>query len=135
MKIGDIASMDIDHLDSEKLEKTLHSEVTIMANPEESAVEVAARFTEEAGGLVVVVDAARKPTGIVDPTSFRTQVEHYKGITSKSFKDAVEQYSASPEEQKEGFQHEWLNGLRVNPHYCKPGEHLTTSDPCPIHEV
>jgi|GEM_PF-4790131 len=133
LKIRDVASTRLDRLDRDRLERSLESERTVVAHEDESAEEVAARFDEADGELVVVVDDAGRAQGVVDPERIRSALGKRRRRTPKGLRESLEELTA--EKVGGGTLHHSMRSARPHLHWCAIGEHYVSRRPCRDHEI
>lgn len=132
MKILDIASHDISHLDADALKDTLSSPATMVVRPGESALKVAQRVVANEPALILVVNSANVVKGIVSPDWVLEQIASRRKKQFRTLYSALKDLESDPTELTRKFHHEWLTG-RISLFYCAPGNHYIARSPCPIH--
>ena len=132
MKIEDISSANLEELDAGRLAKTLDSELTVVAKPGQSALEIAEKYDDAKGGLIVVVGESGEPTAVLNPDLFLDQIRVYKGISATSLSEGIRSLLLDPQEQSKGFLHEWLNQIRIPAYWCARGQHYSKQWPCQV---
>jgi hypothetical protein len=132
MKISDIASRDLSHLDRDTLKNTLSSPTTMVVRAGDSALKVAKMADTKKPGLIVIVGSSNAVRGVVSPDWVLKQFASRRKRKFATLYSALKDLESDPNEVIREFHHEWLNG-RISLFYCATGNHYTSRSPCPIH--
>jgi hypothetical protein len=140
LKIEDLAYLDLSHLDKGRLDRTLSSEITVVASVGTKASVIARRWDSRPGGIVLVT-RADAPIGVLEPRSFLRQMSRYGVDASRGLREAVLELELhlNPEgAHRVGrrFAPRFLYARPPDDTWCSSdGGHYGDGDPCSWHRI
>lgn len=140
VKLKDIAYGQLNLLDSDKLDKTIHSDASLMMSGDADAFVAADKLAASGATSIIVTDDDGNVRGLIFPTWIQEQLLKTRRVNTADFEEALRyikeegDLNVSYPGELPTYHHEWLNLDRPALFWCDKGEHYIDTQTCPYHK-